>query len=240
MENLEEVNQKIDMQNVEETPNCEPNVNESDLLAKDRCDKKGNRCHVLCYGIPMLVLFVAVVILFVLHFMQKPQTVQLPDGQTQSGVILTVNNDSIVEHFELVNILKSDLEKESDRYSKEMAGKFNAFQEKVNNYQINVQNQILTQTQMQNTEAALMKEKTSLEALQERYATILANKERSVQKEIQDSIINATKRVNDAKYKADFVFATAEGSMIVTSNPTLDITNEVIAELNNAYQKSKQ
>ncbi|MBO4738385.1 MAG: OmpH family outer membrane protein [Bacteroidales bacterium] len=240
MENLEEVNQKIDMQNVEETPNCEPTLNEYGKPAKDSCGKHGNRCQILCYGIPMIVLFVAVVVLFVLHFTQKPQTVQLPDGQTQSGVILTVNNDSIVEHFELVNILKSDLEKESDRYSKEMAGKFNAFQEKVNNYQINVQNQILTQTQMQNTEAALMKEKTSLEALQERYATILANKERSVQKEIQDSIINATKRVNDAKYKADFVFATAEGSMIVTANPTLDITNEVIAELNNAYQKSKQ
>ena len=48
---------------------------------------------------------------------------------------------------------------------------------------INVQNQVLTQTQMQNAERDLMKEKESLEALNERYTTILANKEASVQAE---------------------------------------------------------
>ena len=60
---------------------------------------------------------------------------------------------------------------------------------------INVQNQVLTQTQMQNAERDLMKEKESLEALNERYTTILANKESSVQAEVADSIRNKAENV---------------------------------------------
>ena len=84
----------------------------------------------------------------------------------------------------------------------------------------------------------LQQEAGSLQGLQEQYTQILAMKEMSVQKEITDSIINATQRVNKAKYNADYVLATSTGSAIIYANKVYDITDEVIKELNDTYKKS--
>jgi outer membrane protein len=185
------------------------------------------------------ILIIAVAVLYVLFFTQKEKTspIAITAGEN-SGLVLTVNNDSIVAQFVLVEILKSDLEQETAKYQDDLQKKSAKFEEKYRNYMINVQNNILTQTQMQNAERQLMEEKTQLEALSAKYTEIMAKKEMSVHREIMDSIINATKRVNDAFYKADYVFATSEGSAIICSNPAYEITNEVIKELNNAYNKT--
>ena len=187
------------------------------------------------------VLFVAVVVLYVLFFTKKEKTspIAVAAGEN-SGLVLTVNNDSIVAQFVLVEILKSDLEKETVKYQEDLQKKSAKFEERYRNYMINVQNNALTQTQMQNAEKQLMEEKTQLEALSAKYTEIMSKKEMSVHREIMDSIINATKRINDAFYKADYVFATSEGSAIICSNPAYDITKEVIKELNDAYNKSQK
>ena len=99
---------------------------------------------------------------------------------------------------------------------------------------------MLTQTQIQNAEKQLQQEAGQFQALQEQYSQILAMKEVSVQKEITDSIVNAAQRVNDAKYKADYVLATSSGSAILYANTVYDITNDVIKELNDAYKKSSK
>ena len=93
---------------------------------------------------------------------------------------------------------------------------------------------------MQNAEKQLQKEAETLQILQEQYSQTLAMKEMSVQKEITDSIVNAARRVNDKKYKADYVLATSTGSAILYANEVYDITKYVIEELNNAYKKSSQ
>ena len=184
------------------------------------------------------VLFVAVAVLYVLFFTKKEKTspIAVAAGEN-SGLVLTVNNDSIVAQFVLVEILKSDLEQEIVKYQEDLQKKSAKLEEKYYNYRINVQNNVLTQTQMQNAEKQLMEEKTQLEALSAKYTEIMSKKEMSVHQEINDSIINATKRVNDAKYKADYVLVS---SVAVCSNPAYDITKEVIKELNDAYNKSQK
>lgn len=231
---------KQEEEQVENIENEAANVPEApEESAQDSPSCKSHKCCCKClHWVLTIVLILAVIALFILHFTRNNKAVVLPEGQDHTGIILTVNNDSILEYFELVALLKADLEAESDKYTKEMQGKYAAFQTKVQNYQINVQNQVLTQTQMQNAERDLAREQQDLQDLESRYTTILANKEASVQSEITDSIINATQRVNDRKYKADYVFATAKGSAIVCANPTFDITKEVIEELNSAYKKS--
>ena len=186
-----------------------------------------------------IILLIAVVVLYVLFFTKKDKIspIALAAGEN-SGLLLTVNNDSIIAHFVLVDILKKDLERETAKYETELKPKYAAWEEKYRNLAINVQNNVLTQTQVQNAEKQLMDEKSYLEELTAKYTDIMSKKELSVHQEIMDSIINATKRVNAVSYKADYVFATSEGSAIICSNPAYDITQEVIEELNNAYNKS--
>ncbi len=242
-----------DVINIENVAEVQPVVASDELKtepvgttppAENSCKSAPKRQRCCWITVGFVVLFAAVITLFILFFTQKGAdsksnpalAFMMEKGETP--YMLTVNNDSIVANFVLVKILTDDLEEESSRYQKELQSKQSVLEEKYKNYQINVQNQVLTKTQMQNAEAQLTQEAATLKALQEKYATILANKQTSVQKEIADSIISVTSRINDRKYHAKYVFATSSGSAVVYSSPEFDITEEVIAELNRSYEKT--
>ena len=188
--------------------------------------------HIIGYGI----LAIAVIVLFILHFKSKPLFVRaVGDSQT---IIVTINTDSIMEHFEYVKLMKNDLEEETEKYQEELATKSAAFETRYKNYMINVQNNALTQTQMQKAERELLQEKETLEALSAKYTKTLMDKEMSVNNEMTDSLRNASIRINEASFQANYIFAVSKGSAILYSNQMYDITNEVIKELNSAYKKS--
>lgn len=242
-----------DVINIENVAEVQPVVASDELKtepvgttppAENSCKSAPKRQRCCWITVGFVVLFAAVITLFILFFTQKgadsksnPALASLME-KGETPYMLTVNNDSIVANFVLVKILTDDLEEESSRYQKELQTKQSVLEEKYKNYQINVQNQVLTKTQMQNAEAQLTQEAATLKTLQEKYATILANKQTSVQKEIADSIISVTSRINDRKYHAKYVFATSSGSAVVYSSPEFDITEEVIAELNRSYEKT--
>jgi len=83
-----------------------------------------------------------------------------------------------------------------------------------------------------------MQEEETLTALSEKYTKIIMDKGLSVQNEIMDSLKNASRRVNEASYNADYIFTIGLGSNILHPSEQYDITNEVIKELNETYKKS--
>ena len=231
--------------------NCEETIQENNSIThqenEEEIKETTKKCKInqrcLLKTVLYVLLFVAIAILYLLHFMgDKKETNQLGNAIANNGstVMLTVNNDSIIKHFTLAELLKNDLGTEANKYQQELRSRQSVFEEKYKNFQINIKNNVLTQTQIQNAENQLQQEAATLQALQEQSTYPLATKEESVQREIADSIINATKRVNDRKYKADYVLATATGSAIIYANKVYDITDEVIKELNDAYKKSSK
>ncbi|MDR1460013.1 MAG: OmpH family outer membrane protein [Bacteroidales bacterium] len=225
---------------LDEYENTNKNEKTQDGLTKNRTSPpEAKKQKMLPLQIIGGVLIVAVIVLYILHFQQPQSLKPIPvrTGDSSHALIVTVNTDSVTEHFVLVKLLKNDLEKETETYQKELQTKSSAFESKYQNYMINVQNNVLTQTQMQNAEKQLMQEKELLEALSDRYTKILVDKEMSVQNEIMDSLKNATKRVNEAGYHADYIFATNSGSAILHASEWLDITDQVIKELNDSYKK---
>jgi outer membrane protein len=213
---------------------------ENNTLSANKKKQKTGICilHFAGYGIVVA----AVIVLYVLHFAQPKKAKPIPvrTGDPSQSLIITVNTDSVEKHFELMELLRKDLEKETETYQMELQTKSAKFQEKYQNYMINVQNNVLTQTQMENAERQLLQEKNALDELSERYTQIIAKKEMSVQTEIMDSLKNATKRVNDANYHADYIFAINAGSAVLHASELYDVTDEVIKELNNSYKKSKK
>jgi outer membrane protein len=233
-------NQIQEIENQLENPNPITDKSINDVFNQEKTCK--NRTHTILNILGFSILCIGLIILYILHFTQNDESDNLAKyiSKSNNSIMLTVNNDSIIKHFTLAEILKKDLETEATKYQQELESKKAIFEEKYKNYQINVQNNILTQTQMQNAEKQLQKEAETLQILQEQYSQTLAMKEMSVQKEITDSIVNAARRVNDKKYKADYVLATSTGSAILYANEVNDITKYVIEELNNAYKKSSQ
>ncbi|MDR1793115.1 MAG: OmpH family outer membrane protein [Bacteroidales bacterium] len=194
--------------------------------------------------IALIVIALAVIGLYIAHFTSNSNNggnkTTFVGSDTVSMLVLTIDNDSITDttKYELARILLSELTQEMDKYQRELASKSSSLQERYQNYMINKQSGVLTQSQMDRTEKQLTSEQAALEALNAKYSTIMEQKQINVQNEIRDSIINATNRVNE-RYHADYIFAKGMASVIVHSNPIYDITNEVLEEMNRAYKASE-
>lgn len=185
---------------------------------------------------------IAVIVLFILHFMgggKKDNPVVTPVQQAGDGSIVYVNLDSINENFEMVSLLTDSLDKEKQRQAVQFQNRQKALENKLANYQRNMQTGQLTAQQAQYAEASLQQESAqlqndyaqALDALEARYAAAL--------EQIADSLRAACTRVN-AQRNASFVFTYGSSSPMMVADPSCDITNAVLEELNKPFSKKKK
>ncbi len=239
-----ESKEKSERQAQEETeqPECEPEFKEVDgneSKGEGTCDR-GKRCRIAQWIFNALML-AAVATLFILHFCQKPEKHAAPlvSGQPGNGDVVYVNIDTINEKYEMVSLLTDSIEMEKQRQAVVFQNRQKALEQKLTNYQNNMQSGQLTAQQAQYAEASLQQESQRLqndyavavEALEARYTAALA--------QIADSLKAATARVNK-KYNASFVFSYGAGGQMLCADPTKDITNEVLDELNKPFTRKRK
>ena len=138
MENLDKVNEKLteigekEENNIEITTEASASEESTDKDAAveeelPQEDAKINECvkeepqapsHNKNNGlwIVTFILFVAVIVLYILYFNGNKKNVAVVPTENNSGLILTINNDSIVANYELIKILEGDLQVESEKY----------------------------------------------------------------------------------------------------------------------------
>lgn len=216
------------------TPDDMPNA----PVCENAPEKKETGVGRLIFDILMVA---AVVALFVLHFCggKKTEVAAVPAGTPGNGDIVFVNIDTINAQYELVSILTDSLEAEKQTKTVLFQNRQAALEQKLANYQRNMQSGQLTAQQAQYAEASLQEESQKLqndyavamESLETRYAAAL--------NQIADSLKAVTLRVNQ-KHNASFVFSYVNGGQIISTDPTKDITNEVLSELNKSFKKSKK
>ena len=192
-----------------------------------------------------VVLFALIIALFILHFVGKPKNTQtnLPAGSpvlyTQpegSGEVVYVNVDSINLHYELVTILTDDIAAEKTKQEAVFANRQKALEAKASQFQRNYEAGLLSNTQIQNAQAQLMKESEELQREYEVVATNLQMRQVTALQQINDSLRSAVARANTVR-NASFVFSYQYAGELIYANPTQDITLEVLNELNKVYKK---
>ncbi len=239
-----ESKEKSERQAPEETeqPEREPEFEEGngEVSKEDVTCDRGKRCRIAQWIFNALML-AAVAVLFILHFCQKPEKYAAPlvSGQPGNGDVVYVNIDTINEKYEMVSLLTDSIEMEKQRQAVVFQNRQKALEQKLTNYQNNMQSGQLTAQQAQYAEASLQQESQRLqndyavavEALEARYTAALA--------QIADSLKAATARVNK-KYNASFVFSYGAGGQMLCADPTKDITNEVLDELNKPFTRKRK
>jgi len=201
-------------------------------------------------GIPWLIplnilLLLGLVILFILHFSSSGKkedtgmTQALVKANSGSITVAHVNNDSILEHYELVKVMKKDLQAKGDRLSADVASKQATFEKDAAYFQEQVQKKSLSEQSAQEIYASLMENQQKIYELRDRYAEELQQSELDMNVVLLDSVMNFLDRYN-AKYKFDYILGFNKGGNILYANDTLDITNDVIRELNEEYRKRHQ
>jgi outer membrane protein len=190
--------------------------------------------------IALCVLFVAVIVLYVLHFIAPKAPTFVPKeivGEPGSGEIVYVNLDTINAQYDLVTILTGDIKTEMAKQEAIFANRENAFQRKYNQFQENMNTGVLTQVQMENAQQQLMQEYQQLEEDKERIFNNLQARQAEALLQVYDSLQAAVKRINTARNASFVITYQSQSPFLLTADPTKDITDHVLFELNRSYKK---
>ena len=206
--------------------------------------KKESKCRIagstLLHIAAYFVFLAALIVLYVLHFTAPKAPVFIPKeivGEPGSGEVVFVNLDVINEEYALVTILTGDIQAEMAKQEAIFTNKEKAFERKYNQFQENMNAGILTQVQMEHAQQQLMQEYQQLEADKERIFDNLQARQAAALVQIYDSLQAAVKRIN-LQRNASFVLTyQSQNPFLLVTDPTKDITDYVLFELNRSYKK---
>ena len=226
--------------NNEQTPANEQNATsyEKTVLLNDTAVPTTNKINPVMLGLNLAAL-VGVIILFILYFTgsgNKSNSISGAVGKAGKGALSVafVNNDSILSHYELVKKMRGDLQAKGKRLEGEVASQQQAFEKDAAYFQEQVKKKALSDQSAQEIYGQLQQNQQKIYALRDKYAAELQQSEMDMNVALIDSVMNFLKRYND-KYRFDYILGFTKGGNILYANDTLDVTNDVIKELNAAY-----
>ncbi len=184
------------------------------------------------------IMLIGLIVLFFLYSKKNSDsTVAGAINKSQSGMVSLayVNNDSIMSNYELVKILRTELEAKAKRLEGEVAAKQRALEKDAAYFQQQIDKKTLSEQSAQEIYMQLQQEQQKVYELRDRYAAELSKSEMDMNIALLDSVMNFLDRYNK-KYKFDYILGFTKGGNILYANDTLDITKSVIEELNTEYR----
>ena len=218
--------------NTDNTCECQSNT--------PKCEKK--KC---CHGVFTILLFVAVAVLYVLHFTgigsskgsaSTTAAVIKGDGTLR---IAYVNSDTLLAKYDYAKDLEQGLidykNSQESHYSTQMA----QFQK---DYQDFLQNgDKLSLTQQQAKENELKQRAERLSTLEAELTIRIQNKQIDENTKLLNAIFGFIKEYNESHQQYDIILrSTFNDSPTLYVNEAMDITQEIIDGLNAEYKKVKK
>ncbi len=226
--------------NTENTPTSKKmeTTNEKTTPPTDQVAQPTNKINPVLLTLNLVTL-AGMIILFILYFTGSGSKSSNSSGaitKANNGAISVafVNNDSILSNYELVKKMRADLQAKGTRLEGEVASKQKAFEKDAAYFQEQVKKKAISDQSAQEIYGQLQQNQQSIYQLRDKYAAELQQSEMDMNVALIDSVMNFLKRYND-KYKFDYILGFTKGGNILFANDTLDVTKDVIIELNKAY-----
>jgi outer membrane protein len=198
------------------------------------CEKKKCKCSINI--ILNIIALIGVIVLFILYFTEHTSSYSSDIKSKKSAMAIGfVNSDSIMANYELVKVMKTDLETKQKKAEDNFTIQQKSFETQVTEYQKKMQSNSLSIDQAKNTEKMLGQQQQTLLALKDQLSQTLADEELKMNIALQDSIMNFLKRYN-IKHNYDYVLGFSKGSGILFANDKFDISKEIIEGLNKEYK----
>jgi len=192
-----------------------------------------------------IVLAVAVITLFVLHFTgagfsKKNRTEAGIIGGTADGSdIFYVQIDSVISQFDMATDLSGELESKYKSSEAAFQSKQEAYQRDVNDYQYKVQRGLVTRSEAQTIEQQLSNKQQDLLKLQQDLTSEINEKQTVMNRQVINAIMEYLKE-NSSQLSYKYVLGTSFGGNILYANDSLDITPGIVKGLNEKYQQEKK
>ncbi len=164
----------------------------------------------------------------------------LPKSETTTNAtassVAVVDIDTLADKCNYCKDGQKALEAKKNALTKQFNAKTQSLQNAVINFQKKAQaGQFTSQQEAQKQQAALQKQQQDLQVFQERIERDLANAQQEYQDKLRKDLNTFLKEYNkDGRFK---VIISKSGDNVLYTDPSVDITNDVIEGLNKSYKK---
>jgi outer membrane protein len=191
------------------------------------------------------VLIVAVGVLFYLHFSSaKNSDVRKPSASNiqpmaPDGSIVYINIDSLLNSYAYFEDMQNDFANKQAELEAELNLRSRQYEASAIDAQNKVQKGLVTRREAAELEQQLMAEQQSLLQLRDELTRQLSEEEQVSNRRLINKIMEYLEEYNK-QYNYQFIFSNSFGDNVLFANQQLDITESVLAGLNEAYQKEKE
>lgn len=188
-----------------------------------------------------LVLVVAVVVLFILHFTSgksagSNDALVESSGQLSDMKIAYVKVDSLIVNYDLAQQLHDEFAKNQESYTKEYAARRSRFEEQASAFQEKLQRGgFLTEQRAVEERNRLASEQEEIMKLDQELSQKLNDMQNANNQQLVDSLLNYLKTYNKEK-KYAYIF---NSSGILLGDDALNITKEILVGMNARYATKK-
>jgi outer membrane protein len=187
-----------------------------------------------------VVLLVAVVFLYVLHFSPSGKVEATSSASDTSAVNLKVayiQSDSVLKHYEYLKVNRVQLEAKTKKMDQDLRNRTSGLEKEIAAYQRNVST--MTLGQVRAVEEDLGKKQQNLQMYQQSLQQQLMQEEAKLNKELYDRITTFLKGYGEDK-GLQVVLKFDPTSDVLYGGESLDITQDVITGLNASYEEEKK
>ena len=181
------------------------------------------------------VLFVAVIVLFILHFSSNKDQIQESTATLVAPLpvnIAYINSDTLLNNYEFSKIAAGELENKKDELQAEYENRARGLQSEIENFQRNAQN--MTMAQARAVEEDLTKKQQNLMRYQETLTQTLVQEEAKISNELYDKVADYLRDYGISN-NYQLVLTYQKGSGVLYANDSLNITRQIVEGLNQAY-----
>ena len=167
-------------------------------------------------------------------------------GTTEAGVtaaqgsIVYIQLDSLINQYDMFNDLRSELENKAQAIQDDLTKKGRSFESAAKDFQTKIEKGLLTRSQAEEQQQRLAERQQNLQNLSQQKQYELAEEEAVMSRRVMDAVQTFLEKYNQEKGYAMIITTSAATNTVIVGNPALDITQDVLAGLNNEYIKSKK
>jgi outer membrane protein len=184
------------------------------------------------------VLLIAVGGLYYLYFSGSRSGTPSTTGAAPGSLsVAYINADSVLKHYEYIKASAEILEAKKKKVEQDYRNRAESLQGEITAYQRNMNN--MTIGQVRTLEEDLARKQQNLQLFEQRITQELMGDQAKLNEELYKRVTAFLKKYGEAK-GLHMVFKLDPGSDILYGQGALDITNDVIAGLNEEYHAEKE
>lgn len=153
--------------------------------------------------------------------------------------IAYVNLDTLLLEYKYSIKLNEDFLTEQAKAKANLETRMKSFEKKYNEFSEKARlGSFISQKSMETQQNELLQEQANIQKLEQELTEKLMKQQTQLNNELLDTVSNFIKEFNDGRYV--LILGNAAGGGILYAEPEMDITNQVVKQLNQRYSKSKK